>query len=551
MRTRTLAREVATLSAAVGTLLIATSAAGQPAFVDLTGVVRDFKSSHPDFNVDSGTTGHYAGNVALAADIGGRPVYTGGGYRVATEWTDGDGRNIAPHLFGVAAGSCASAPIGAHATANIWIGNQSEVRGYVYGSIAPGDVPVVITTNQTGSGECEVIGNSEIWGDILVGPGADPANVVRTTPNGYIYGSTGTLPAPIPVPDVVLPTDLGPSIGDLVYSSGVNQITTDLHVSSLTITSSARVVVPSGSHVTILVDGNLLINANADPTNGLFVEPDASLELYTTADSDVDILSSRLVAVNGDPSLIHFYKPGEASGSVNSRDIDLRGNGSRMNCIAIAPGADLEMTQSSEFWGNFIGREVDLENRCMLYLDMSAPGGAAGDTAGVAGLAGGSVDSAETFGQWFTRALGENLSRPHTITMTRVGSGVYEYLDDAFYPINGLLYGNEGEPNNYSFTYEIDARFTYEGCAGQFVEFAGADDAWLFIDGALVMDLGGVRPLTPQHVELDRLGLNDGTEYDLSLFYAQRNSVQAAFRLRTNVVLTSTAPPLDISASFD
>jgi fibro-slime domain-containing protein len=171
-------------------------------------------------------------------------------------------------------------------------------------------------------------------------------------------------------------------------------------------------------------------------------------------------------------------------------------------------------------------------------------------SSGVAGAAGGSIDSAETFGQWFANALGENLSTPHTITMNRVG-GVYEYLDDAFYPINGLLHGNEGESNNCGFTYEIDATFTYLGCAGQFVEFTGADDAWVFIDGALVMDLGGVRPLVPQHVELDRLGLTDGTKYELSLFYAQRNPAQAVFRLRTNIVLTSTDPPVDISASFD
>jgi fibro-slime domain-containing protein len=525
MRTRTFARDVAKLSAAVGTLMVATAAAGQPAFVDLTGVVRDFRSSHPDFGLDSAASGHYAGNVALATDIGGRPVYTGGGYRVATEWTDGSGRNIAPHLFGVSAGSCSSAPVGAHATANIWIGNQSEVRGYIYGSVAPGGVPAIISTNTTSSGECEIIGNSELWGDFLVGPGADPDNVVRTTPNGYIYGDTGALPAPIPVPEVVLPTGLGPSLGDLVYSTGVSQITTDLHLSSLTITGSARVVVPSGSHVTILVDGHLLIDANADPSDGLFVEPDASLDLYLTADSEVNILSSRVVAVNGDPRLIHFYKPGQASGSVNERDIDLRGNGSVMNCTVIAPGADLEMTQSSEFWGNFIGREVDLENRCKLYLDMSGTGGADGDTAGVAGLAGGSIDSAATFEQWFSDALGENISKPHTITMTLSG-GIYEYLDDAFFPVNGLLYGNEGEAANFGFTYKIDASFTYEGCAGQFLEFAGADDAWLFIDGALVMDLGGMRPLVSQHVDLDRLGLTDGVEYDLSLMYAQRNLVQ-------------------------
>jgi fibro-slime domain-containing protein len=549
MAIRAFAHRLAVLPAAFAALLVAASAAAQPAFYDLAGVVRDFKASHPDFDVAPAVPGHYAGNVALAADVAGRPEYTGGGYQVTTEWTDGDGRNIAPHLFGVSAGACAGAPVGAHATANIWIGNQSEVRGYVYGAIPPGGVPAVVTTNQTGSDECQVIGNSEIWGDILVGPGADPNNVVRTTPNGYIYGSMGNLPAPIPVPDVVMPTDMGPSLGDVTYSSGVTQITSDLHVDNLTITGSARVVVPTGSHVRILIERFLLINANADPSNGLFVEPDASLEIYAPADSEVDILSSRLVAVNRDPSLLRFYKKG--GGDVGSRDIDVRGNGSVMNGTVVAPGADLEMTQSAEFWGNFIGREVDLENRCMLYLNMASSGGAAGDSAGATGSAGGAIDSAPSFAQWFRDVLGVNLSMPHAITLIRDATGVYEYLDDAYFPANGRLYGNEGEPNNYGFTYQIDATFTYEGCSGQFVEFTGADDAWLFINGALVMDLGGVRPLVPQYLDLDRLGLTDGTEYDLSFFYAQRNPTQASFRLRTNVVLTSKSLPFDISSAFD
>ncbi len=34
------------------------------------------------------------------------------------------------------------------------------------------------------------------------------------------------------------------------------------------------------------------------------------------------------------------------------------------------------------------------------------------------------------------------------------------------------------------FTYTIDAHFEYTGCSDQFIEFLGADDAWIYVDGS-------------------------------------------------------------------
>ncbi len=137
--------------------------------------------------------------------------------------------------------------------------------------------------------------------------------------------------------------------------------------------------------------------------------------------------------------------------------------------------------------------------------------------------------------------LGVNLSMQHTIKLNLIG-GVYEYLDDGFHPADGRLLGNEGDDHNNYFTYAINAEFVYEQCTGQFVEFMGSDDAWLFIDGKLVMDLGGMRQGTEQHVDLDRLGLEDGDVYDVHFFYAQRQPLEAVFRLRTTTLFFGDGP---------
>ncbi|MCH7603449.1 MAG: hypothetical protein IIB54_11840, partial [Planctomycetes bacterium] len=52
-----------------------------------------------------------------------------------------------------------------------------------------------------------------------------------------------------------------------------------------------------------------------------------------------------------------------------------------------------------------------------------------------------------------------------------------------------------------------------------------------------------------QTIEIDRLCKTDGTGVNISLFYAQRNTLAPHFKISTNVPLTPTGRPL-VSTSF-
>jgi len=140
------------------------------------------------------------------------------------------------------------------------------------------------------------------------------------------------------------------------------------------------------------------------------------------------------------------------------------------------------------------------------------------------------------FDQWYRDVSGVNLSTPLSITLTDPeNDGIFTYANGNFFPIDGQLFGNQGRPHNYHFTYELHSQFTYQG--GETFSFTGDDDVWVFINNQLVIDLGGVHGTQTASVSLDKLGLTVGQAYNLDVFFAERHTVASNFGIDTSLLL--------------
>ena len=82
---------------------------------------------------------------------------------------------------------------------------------------------------------------------------------------------------------------------------------------------------------------------------------------------------------------------------------------------------------------------------------------------------------------------------------------------------------------------ELHATFTWSSGTDRFLEIRADDDLWVFINGELVIDLGGVHRAKSQFLDLGRLGLTSGATARLDLFYADRHRKDAKLRIVTNI----------------
>ncbi len=359
--------------------------------------------------------------------------------------------------------------------------------------------------------------------------------------------------------------DLGASVGTIKHIGGEHTISEDLHCKSLKLKKRATLTVRGDVTIwcdrdleldegsVLNIEGDVVIRTDRefelDDGSEVILADEATLTLYVGEELELDD-RSMLNMHTGNPQLVSVIMMDLGRRGTSTVELDDR---SMAAAWVYGPGTRFHVDDGAEFFGSFMGRKLRVSDGSRFHVDMAtatqATGGVVfephpcdlGDSPGSVALAsGGDVASAQSFSEWWRDVLGVNQSTVQTIRLIRNKFGVYFYLHNNYRPINGLLLGNEGDVNNYHFTAEIDAVFTYATGTGQWLEVRCTDDAYVFINGRLVLDLGGYGYDKMMYVDVDRLGLTEGETAWMQLFHAQRQHGLGIFRLQTNIALSDT-----------
>jgi hypothetical protein len=234
--------------------------------------------------------------------------------------------------------------------------NSSVVDWYNY---TAEDSPMKVGTNSTDSGAVDLLNCVTINGDVAIGAGGNPDEVVSTHSGTVITGDVYAQTQSAALPSVSVPAYL-----EQMSSGGeINN--------NATLASSGKYdAIDLGNSKTLTVTGNVELYITGDLTlgNSAAIEvddsfPDSSLTIYLAGNLD----SKNSSSVNNTTEIPYNCR---IYGLDTCTKMDFK-NSVDLHAVIYAPQADVVFHNSVDVYGAVIGKSLDFKNSSRLYYDAS------------------------------------------------------------------------------------------------------------------------------------------------------------------------------------
>ena len=139
-------------------------------------------------------------------------------------------------------------------------------------------------------------------------------------------------------------------------------------------------------------------------------------------------------------------------------------------------------------------------------------------------------------------------------TAKDANGNVYDRYEDYLYDDDTTLLSDDMEPHNWFFGMRYDFDFTLGDYTGPLnYYFRGDDDFWLFIDGKLAIDLGGIHSAVGKSLDLKKFmqenGMTDPDEtHRLTIIYAERGGSGSTCYMQFTI---PNVTPVDIETTVE